>query len=43
MFALHIISMLAQAVIAAILTFPMIYFIAAIYSTYNQKEISNIE
>lgn len=43
MFALHILSMLVQAVVAAILTFPIFYFIAAIYSTYNQKEISNVE
>jgi cbb3-type cytochrome oxidase subunit 3 len=35
--------MLAQAVVAAILTFPMIYFIAVIYSVYNQKEISDVE
>jgi hypothetical protein len=43
MFALHILSMLAQAVVVAILTFPIIYFIAVIYSAYNQKKISTVE
>jgi hypothetical protein len=35
--------MLAQAVVAAILTFPIFYFILAFYSSYNQKEISDVE
>ena len=43
MFALHILSMIAQAVALSILSFPVIYFILAFYSTYNQKEVSNVE
>jgi len=43
MFALHILSMIAQAVVVSILSIPVIYFILVIYSTYNRKEISNVE
>jgi hypothetical protein len=43
MFALHILSMLAEAVAASFFFLPVIYFILAFYSSFNQKEVSEVE